>query len=259
MARIEPKKLRKYFTKRFNPATGILYLVLLALLIFAAMTAFRQFAADLMRVGILIEAIFVLIIIIRLLRGGRSSITDEEIDEQFRSDVDGIIKTALDKLGLDKDELPKNRKEPLLIPGPILWSTPGIDTKDILWKKGKDGQVRFSINKITVIYFSNYLLACYSCDYNFLKNINLNEKTDEYYYRDIVSVSTSENSTSYTLPNGIKLTHSQEFRLSISNGDAIRVTINAEKLSKITNGKIPTDEAEKAVKVIRTMLKEKKQ
>jgi len=69
----------------------------------------------------------------------------------------------------------------------------------------------------------------------------------------------SENSSSLTLPNGVKLTHSQEFRLSLSNGEAISVIISTGKLSKLTGGTIPTSEAEKAIQIIRKMLKDKKQ
>jgi hypothetical protein len=180
---------------------------------------------------------------------------DAEVDQWFREDVERITQQSLIKVGLDVRQLVR---EPLPITGPILWDTNGIPRKDLMWKKGKDGLIRFAINQVTVIHLSYQLLAAYSCDFNFLKNVTLNEETDEYHYRDIVSVSTQEDSTSYTLPSGISMVHSQAFRISVSSGESIKVVIDAKKLGEITKGTIPTTSAEKAVQVIRAMLREKK-
>jgi len=110
---------------------------------------------------------------------------------------------------------------------------------------------------VTVIHLDEQLLAAYACDFNFLKNVSLNEETDEYHYRNIASVSTHEISTSYKLPNGKSLVHAQAFRLSVVSGDNIQVTIGSAKLAELTGGTIPTTEAETAVQVIRTILRDK--
>lgn len=181
---------------------------------------------------------------------------DAEVDAWFQEDIARIVEQSYQKTGLDKSELVK---EPIPITGPILWGTNGISAKDLRWKKGKDGIVRFAINRVTVIHLSNQLLAAYACDYNSLKNVALNESTQEYHYKDVVSVTTQEDSTSYTLPNGVSFVNSQAFRLSVTSGESIKVIIGAAKISEITGGTIPTTSAEKAVQVIRTMLREKKQ
>lgn len=181
---------------------------------------------------------------------------DAEVDKWFQEDLSRIVEQSLSKAGLDKSELVQT---PIPVTGPIFWSTNGVSTEDLRWKKGKDEFVRFSINRITVILLSNNLLAAYACDFNFIKNVTLNESTQEYHYKDVVSVSTQEDSTSYTLPNGVSMVNSQAFRLSVASGESIKVVISAAKLTEITGGKIPTTSAEKAVQVIRTMLREKKQ
>jgi hypothetical protein len=181
--------------------------------------------------------------------------SDNEVDNWFEEDIARITEQSLSKVGLDESQL---IREPLAITGPILWSTNGVPQEDLLWKKGKEDVVRFAVNRVTVIHLSDQLLAAYACDFNFLKNVSLNERTDEYHYKDVVSVSTQEDSTSYTLPTGVSLVHSQAFRLSVASGEAIKVTIGAAKLAEITGGTIPATSAEKAVQVIRAMLREKK-
>lgn len=194
---------------------------------------------------------------LRSIRQAKQGIpSDSDVDRWFQEDIAQIVEKSLTKTGLNKSELVK---EPLPITGPILWMTNGIPKTDLCWKKGKDGLVRFAVNRFTVILLSDQLLAVYTCDFNFLKNVALNESTQEYYYKDVVSVSTQEDSTAYTLPNGVSFVNTQAFKISVANGESFKIAISAGKLSEITSGTISTTSAEKAVQVIRAMLREKKQ
>jgi len=74
----------------------------------------------------------------------------------------------------------------------------------------------------------------------------------------VVSVSTQEVSSNYQLPDGQKLVHVQEFRLSVASGESIRVTINPYQIAKNEKAQLPPTGAEKAVSVLRTMLRTKK-
>jgi hypothetical protein len=263
MNKISSESIRRYFYKKPSPFLPIVLIILGLIILFGGYVLFQDDRHN-GRGGrstplLLFGLILLLVGIIKLLTRKKSPLTDEDIDAHFQKDIKAIEKIAMKKLGLDKDLLIQNREEPLTLKGPILWSTTGIDDRDLMWKKGKDGIVRFSVNRVTVIYFSKHLLAAYACDYNFIKAVTLNETTSEYFYKDIVSVSTSETSTSYVLPNGVKLKQSQEFRLSITNGEAIKVFIDSGKLSQMTDGDIPTEEAERAVQMIRTILRDKRQ
>lgn len=246
--------LRKYFAPPPQPKNAIIMLVLGIIGIFV-------FFGDTRNMGFCGGIGFLLAIIggglLFSMYGAPGSLPDDaEVDKWFQEDLARIVEQSLSKAGLDKSELVQ---APIPVTGPILWSTNGVSTEDLRWKKGNDNFVRFSINRITVILLSNQLLAAYACDFNFIKNVALNESTQEYHYKDVVSVSTQEDSTSYTLPNGISMVNSQAFRLSVASGESIKVVISAAKLSEVTGGTIPTTSAEKAVQIIRTMLREKKQ
>jgi hypothetical protein len=118
--------------------------------------------------------------------------------------------------------------------------------------------VRFGVYRVTIIQLTDRLLGAFSCDYDFVRDVALNEETEEH-YQDIVGVSTQELASSYTLPIGVKLTYAQQFRISVTSGEAIEVVIGADKLRKATgDDELPDTGAEKAVSVIRAMLRDKK-
>ena len=189
----------------------------------------------------------------------------KQIDEWFEEDLQKVSQHALTKLDLSTALLAGECEEggrikPLRVIGPILWSTPGVPDNDRLWRKDKDELVRFSIYKIVLIYTAKHLLAAYSCDFNTLRNVMLNEETYEFHYQDIVSVSTRETSTSYTLPNNEKLVFAQEFKVSVSSGESIDVIVDSPTLFKMTKGNVYyKNEVDQTVSRLRNLLRDRKQ
>jgi hypothetical protein len=181
--------------------------------------------------------------------------TDQEMDQWLDEDLKELSPKALKKLGIDQSEL---ISEPIRIHGPILWAANGVSGQDLVWKTGKDRIARFGVYKATLFHLTDKQIGSYQATYNFLKHIPLNESTDEYFYKDIVNVSTKETSTSYSLPNGQKLVSAETFALKVSSGDAVEVVLRDPALEKFTQGQIPTTTAEKAIQSIRTILREKK-
>lgn len=185
--------------------------------------------------------------------GGKA--TDQEIDKYWAEDLAETSKVALGKVGLDQSELVA---ESLQITGPILWGTNGVRSEELCWKKGADNRIRFSVQRVTVILFTENQIACYSCDYNSIRGVALNEATDEYFYKDVVSVSTKTESSNLSLPNGVRLESSQYFALTTSGGTAVRVLVSDPRLAELTQGDIPTQSVDKAINAVRAMLRQKK-
>ena len=124
---------------------------------------------------------------------------------------------------------------------------------------GGDGGLRFAIHRFLVIYLTEHHLAAYSCDFNFLRDVPMNETTREYQYQDIVSVATYEWSQSFTLPTGQKLSTAQLFRLSVASGEFIEVRMENEQLRKMTQQEVvPAFGADQAVTTIRAMVRDRK-
>ncbi|MCF7868543.1 MAG: hypothetical protein K9N09_07585 [Candidatus Cloacimonetes bacterium] len=183
----------------------------------------------------------------------KSRPSDNQMDIWLWNDFKNIIENdALAKLGLDKSELVA---ESLVIPGPIYWDNVyGINKSEILRKLGFDYNYRYSIWNIQIFIFTENFLANYGCYYNWIRNTSINECTNEFFYKDVISIKTSSQSTAYTLVNGSKLEHSQIFQLKLP-GDEIFVITNDSEL-KVSSEM--TSRADKAIQSIRSMLRQKK-
>ncbi len=171
--------------------------------------------------------------------------------------VEGLKKTiAHSQFKLSLGEAESSFRDPLVIVTPLLQAGIGDSS---LWKKGEDGVLRFGYYRLIVIRLTDRHLGAYTCDYNFVRNVVLNERTTEYHYQDVVSVATQEDSDPYDLPTGKKLTTRQEFSLSVASGESIKVAVEAALIRQITGGEgIPNSGAERAVATIRAMLRDKK-
>lgn len=246
------KKIRDYFSKKVSFGWPV-FLIVVGVFVYAVNSeGYNPYQC----VGVGIVLFGVLWGEIAL--GQKASLpSDHQIDRWLEDDLSELSKHALRKLDLLPELL--TNKEPLRVLGPILWSTPGVSDKDLLWKKGRDEYVRFSVYSVVMIYTAEHLLAAYECDFNMLKNVMLNENTYEFHYQDIVSVTTHETSTSYTLPNNEKMVVGQEFKVSVP-GESINVIVDSQALFKITKGDMyHKDEVEKTVQRLRSLLRDKKQ
>lgn len=248
------KSLRRYFGPKRRRLRWLVLLVAGAVVAAVSTTIYEDWAALLFLGGAAAAVLGLLGFIASLFTGGAPG--DGTVDKWFNQGIDKVVDASLAKLNLDKNEI---ELDPIVIRAPVMWDTYGIDGGDLLAKEGKDKEWRFGVYEVVVIHLTQRLLAAYSCDYNFLRDVMLNEETDEYHYTDIVTVSTKELASSLTLPTGSKLTRVQMFKVTVSSGDSVEVIINADKISALTGpDRIPETGAERAVNVIRSMLREKK-
>ena len=182
-------------------------------------------------------------------------ISDNAMDEYIAEDISAAMKQALNKISIDDSELVG---DPLLFKAFRLFNTSGA-TK--LSKKGADGVLRFTPIDLTIIHMTQNQLITYRACLDLTTGKLLNEESDEYFYKDIVSVSTktvSESFSSETLGN-IQLNSAEVFELVTSGGTSVKVLLKDPKLIKLMGGgDIPDTNSERAVQVIRKMLREKK-
>lgn len=177
------------------------------------------------------------------------------INTWLNEDMKAATERALHKLGLTEQELVR---DPMIIYGPLFWSTYGIPDDELVTVKLTDGSILFSCYQLVVVCLSAERIATYSANFNFLRNVFLNEKSVEYLYRDIVSVSTEEKSTNYNLPNGKTMRRAQIFRLAVPSGDNIEVVINSPEIRDLLGGEPKLSNHDQSVRVIREMLRTKK-
>jgi hypothetical protein len=180
-------------------------------------------------------------------------------DSQVQQWLDeGFKKTIVhSQFMLSLGEAESSFRDPLVIITPVLQAG---ETDFSLWRRGEDGLLRFGYYRMVVVRLTDRHLGAYTCDYNFVRNVVLNERTTEYHYHDVVSVTTREESYPYDhLKTGDKLTTKQEFSLSVASGESISVAVESALIRQITGAEgIPDSGAERAVATIRAMLRDKK-
>jgi len=234
------------------------------------MSKFPKWAIWLIVIGIVVLIVglnaksVVLLVGVLLIAGGGFAIfnsmqipSDSEIDDWTQQDLSKLNKRSLDKMGIDDSELVG---EGVTITGLRLKN---LGAAKFGFRKGKDGILRYTPVDSKLINFTRDQLLVYSCALDLITGNPVNEATEEYFYRDVVSVQTRSESITVNLPgselNGMQLNDAEIFSLSTSGGTGPTVVLRqASLIQKLGGGEIPTTIAERAIQTIRKMLREKK-
>ncbi len=185
--------------------------------------------------------------------------SDAEIDQWTQEDLNKLSQRSLEKMGIDASELVG---EGVTITGPRLKD---LGPAKFGYRKGKDNILRFTPVNSTIINFTQSQLLVYRCALDLITGNPVNEATDEYFYRDVVSVQTLSDTINVSLPGlgkefqSLQLNATEFFRLTTSGGTSVSMALRDPSLiQKLGGGEIPTTTAERAIQTIRTMLREKK-
>lgn len=168
-----------------------------------------------------------------------SKVKDEDYDAIVKSVVDNsnTYKRALDKIGLDEDEL----KE---IPPVTL-----VGYEDSSFSKiTASGAYRTNLYSVTHLFFSSTQVYMYQIILDTMKN-NRKERTEEYFYKDITNFSTATDSRESFRPKGC-LGGLEKVSVEIQSFSLI---VPGDKFSAATYGDI-----EESVRAMKNKLREKK-
>jgi|SRR5699024_213165 len=127
---------------------------------------------------------------------------------------------GLDKLGLDEEQV--SLIEPIIISGPLYRRI----ASSYYVRKGNDDFTRSSNYEAVVLYFSENQVFAYQKSYSII-NKDFEESTDEYFYKDIVSIRTSKRTFDLEdkkddEPVSVQI---EEFKLTTTGGTSISSTI----------------------------------
>lgn len=179
--------------------------------------------------GLLSIGVGVLVIVLN----NKNKVTDEEYDRSVATNLNNFKQRALDKLGLDEDEV--NEIEPIYFDG---FELEGFK----YFKVGKDNCWRTDVVKAVMLFFSKDEVHCYTNKFSTTEKRSV-ESTDVYFYKDIVSVSTTSNNKTV---QGTNVDY-ESFRLTTAGGTNLTVVIR-------DNGT-----AQRSINAMRSLLKAKKQ
>jgi hypothetical protein len=173
-------------------------------------------------------------------------------DEQYESMVIGkakgtdFKKKALEKIGLDESQV--NEIEPVHFEGYYL------DEKKGYAKRGKDRKWRTSAYQISWIFFSSTQVYVYQYTFN-MDDDGRRETTEEYFYKDITSFSTSSDTVEKeVLEEGGCMKKPKYTRLNVDS-NRFALVVPGEKFKCSME---QTDYTERAIQGMKAKLREKK-
>jgi hypothetical protein len=182
--------------------------------------------------------------------------TPAQLDAALDFEIAKVKAKALAKLNLDDDQV--KRIEPVVTGGYDFTFRPGMR-----YKKGADGYWRSNRGEAVAVFFSDELLHSYKWGFSLVEPNKDDERTDEYFYRDVVSIATVSKSVSL---ERIVVVKGVQQRRSIGDAPVNLFELTTSGATSITcsmsNGEITSsadkDLAERRVKGARDLIKEKK-
>jgi len=181
----------------------------------------------------------------------RGKPTDQQIDEWLEADLKVLKAKGLTKMGVKETELVS---EPVAVTGLRIWES-GVR---VAFKKGKDRILRFSPIDVSILNFTREKIMIYNCALDFFTGNVLNERTEEFFYKDVSSIAISTVNT-FKVPTGrsLHLDGAETFTVSTSKGTAVSMLLRYPRLMRAVRGVIPIIRAERAVQSGGRLLQEK--
>lgn len=219
------QKNQKYFRPiKYN---GAIFLIVVGAIVFLAGLSNSTVVAAI--IGLLLIAGGIALIVMKK----KSIVTDAEYDASVASMLNDMQTRALNKLGIDEDEV--KEIAPISFDGYVYEGTTQV-------KRGADGLWRTNKYESVILFFSEHEVHCYT--YNFDTTFQKQtESTDVYFYKDIVSVSTASD-TIQVLGQNVDYEY---FKLTTAGGTALSVSLR------------DVDNAQRSINAMRVLLKTKKQ
>src|SRR3989440_4804693 len=194
----------------------------------------------------------------------RSNPTDQDYDDWLENQTAAVIPRALRMLNLDERQISSQilSMHSIILPGSTLASN---YHDDVYLKLGKDGRWRSSVNVYTFFFPTDRFIAMFTRSINALDRVMpIDDTTDEYFYRDIVTASYSLFQDTAVFGNQEILYRVQQLSFRISNGDDIRLGAYLSAVP-IERGRgapvimLPDTHINQTLSDLRTLLRVKKQ
>lgn len=194
------------------------------------------------------------------LNKSKNSVNDDFIDRLTWDAINHMENICLVKCGIEKNDLISESVSITSLPYRLLISAP---TTIIKWRRGQDNVIRFTPIEVNVLHFTQHQLFLYKCVLDLITRKYSMQETEEYFYKDIVSVSTKTIVKDIVLnQNTYNLKQAEAFILTTTGGTSFEVILRDPQLLKAffksPDGILPINSAEKALNVVRKILREKK-
>lgn len=113
--------------------------------------------------------------------------TEEEMSIWLVKDLKETVRPkSISTLSLNMSDVrPENF---IIIPIPIYWAGPGINSADVLRVPNSDGTFLYSMWRVQILVLTRHFISLFKCNYNWLSNSVSGLSTNEFYFQDITSI-----------------------------------------------------------------------
>lgn len=176
------------------------------------------------------------------------TMTDEEYDAAVRAKVQSMNfkQKALNKIGLDESQV--SEIEPVHFEGYY------FDEKKTYAKWGKDRKWRSSAYQVSWIFFSDSQVYVYQYTFN-MDEEGKNERTEDYFYKDITSFSTSSDTVEKEVLEKVSCSGEATYSRKSVDSNFFSLVVPGEKFSCSME---QSDYTERAIQGMKAKLREKK-
>lgn len=175
--------------------------------------------------------------------------TDQQMDDWLKEDKQMMLTESMQALDMEYND---TSAFPLMIEG---------RAKGAYMAVGADKVLRFSAYDIVIFYLTEHHVAAFQCHLDMAKGSIVEQKTQEFPYKDITNLETATTNSyvEYTSNKKTAIIGKQEFGLHTSGGNHIRINYSFNKFTDKNNDFIlPPSEGETTIKAVRKKLKEYK-
>jgi hypothetical protein len=185
---------------------------------------------------------FLLIVGSNLTRSGRGlKHVGLHLDNLFEELEKSALEAAFSKLGVDRNQV--TAVEPLVISGYVF---KGLPAGTVAKEDPQTRKWRSPLGEVAVILFSENMLYSYKRKFSFLDTSYKAEETDEYFYRDVVSISTKAEEESLKIRGRNESVSYESITLTTSGGTSVKCAL------------YDTDSVNRSLAAARNLIREKK-
>lgn len=203
---------------------------------------------------------------------------DAQFDRWKGEALDKVLQRSLEKISLERDDHVSDKQVYIETPesGAVVGAFRGL-------LSGHDGFIRYTPIHFTVFIFTEHKLAIYQCAFDLTTGRELDERVDEYFYKDIVSFSAESRIVTIhrkelhrrlrghrhrrqilkrlrerMVDGQVQVKIGETMVLTTSGADRLQVALQDPQFADDLEGlSLPSGPAEKSVAVIRKMLQER--
>ncbi|MBR4266065.1 MAG: hypothetical protein IKQ46_08440 [Bacteroidales bacterium] len=182
--------------------------------------------------------------------------TEEQMLSWLIKDFKNTVKPrSIVTLGLNMSDVkPENF---IIIPVPIFWEAPGMNSEEIMRTGLSDGTFLYTAWRVQILVLTKHYISLFKCNYNWLSNSMSAVSTNEFYFNDITSIRNDVRQIEYNFINNAEQPIGTGKVFCVTNFSGEYLTVINE-IPSLGNPKVLSVNLEYIVSLLRMILRNRR-